>query len=547
MPNESVLQPSWLALIALLALPAAADDPGARIATQGTPGGTVACATCHGHNGGGDEGGAFPRLAGLNAGYLARQLRAFRDGGRDNPVMSPMAQPLTDTEVAAVSAYYAALPATSNAKPPMDLSTAVGGVLATEGDWTNRSLPACAQCHARDGLGAGDAFPALAGQVYAYILGQLDAWARGKRTSDPHGLMSPIAARLSLDEAKSVAAYYAGMAVEPAQASGAGQGPGVPTGSAHPGQPGVGPVETQAAAPSPAGPPRDHGPVDTGRSQGAEGLFQPPTRGTAPNDRMGTAIRLGEAVFVGTFSHPESARYVGNTQTCEGCHLDAGRLAGAAPMWAAWVAYPAFRSKDQRIDTIVERIQGCFTYSMNAQGSAVGHAPEADSETLVALQSYIYWLATGAPTGDGRMPGRGYPTIDPTPQGFDPDRGALVYRTVCAVCHGSGGQGTWVRGELLFPPLWGPQSYNWGAGMHRIDTAAAYIRHNMPLGPAQRLSDQDAWDVAAFINAQERPQDPRFKGNLAETARLYHTGHYDYYGKRLGPDGRPMGDDPAVR
>jgi len=542
MANERILQPSWLALIIVLTLPAAADDPGARIATQGTPGGTVACATCHGQSGGGDEGGAFPRLAGLNAGYLARQLRGFRDGGRDHPIMSPMAKLLTDTEVAAVSAYYAALPAVSNAKPPKDLSTVVGEVLATEGDWANRALPACAQCHARDGLGVGEAFPALAGQVYSYTLAQLEAWVQGKRNSDPHGLMSPIAVQLSLDEAKSVAAYYAGMAVEPGPVSG-----GVPAGSAHPGQPGIGPTQTQAAVTPPAGPPLDHGEVDAGRHQGAEGLFQPPARGTAPNDRMGEAIRLGEAIFAGTFSHPESARYVGNTQTCEGCHLDAGRLAGAAPMWAAWVAYPAFRTKDQRINTIGERIQGCFTYSMNAPASAVGHAPETDSATLVALQSYIYWLATGAPTGDTRMPGRGYPALDPTPQGFDPERGARVYRTVCAVCHGSDGQGTWARGELLFPPLWGPQSYNWGAGMHRIDTAAAYIRHNMPLGPAQRLSDQDAWDVAAFINAQERPQDPRFNGNLAETARLYHTGHYDYYGKRLTPDGRPLGDDPAGR
>jgi thiosulfate dehydrogenase len=83
--------------------------------------------------------------------------------------------------------------------------------------------------------------------------------------------------------------------------------------------------------------------------------------------------------------------------------------------------------------------------------------------------------------------------------------------------------------------------------MYRIDTAGAYIRHNMPLGPAQRLNDQDAWDLAAFINAQERPRDPRLNGDLAETVRLYHSGQYDYYGKRSGPDGKPLGDDPAPR
>jgi thiosulfate dehydrogenase len=260
-----------------------------------------------------------------------------------------------------------------------------------------------------------------------------------------------------------------------------------------------------------------------------------------PADQLGDAVRLGEAIFTQTFSHPKSARYVGNTQTCEGCHLDAGRLAGAAPVWAAWVAYPAFRSKDQRLNTIAERIQGCFAYSMNAHGSAAGQAPPAGSDAMDALEAYIYWLASGAPTGDQAMPGRGYPALEVPAKGFDPGRGAEVFKAVCALCHGEDGQGTWVRGELLFPPLWGPQSYAWGAGMQRIDTAAAFIKRNMPLGLAAGLSDQDAWDVAAFINAQERPQDPRYRGDIGETSRLYHAGPFDYYGKRAGPDGRPLG------
>ena len=98
-----------------------------------------------------------------------------------------------------------------------------------------------------------------------------------------------------------------------------------------------------------------------------------------------------------------------------------------------------------------------------------------------------------------------------------------------------------MRGELIFPPLWGPQSYAWGSGMQRIDTAAAFIKRNMPLGLAAGLSDQDAWDVAAFINAQERPQDPRYRGDIGETSRLYHASPFDYYGKRAGPDGRTLG------
>ncbi len=121
---------------------------------------------------------------------------------------------------------------------------------------------------------------------------------------------------------------------------------------------------------------------------------------------------------------------------------------------AAWVR--GKRTSDppwanESIDTIVEHIQGCFIDSMTAPASAVGHAPEADSEALVALPSYICWLATGATTGDTRMPGRGYATLDPTPQGFDRDRGARLYRTVCALCHGSDGQGTWARGGVALP------------------------------------------------------------------------------------------------
>jgi thiosulfate dehydrogenase len=138
--------------------------------------------------------------------------------------------------------------------------------------------------------------------------------------------------------------------------------------------------------------------------------------------------RQGEAIFLHTYNHPVSAKYVGNKQSCENCHLDAGRLANSSPMWASWVAYPAYRKKSKMVNTRIERIQGCFKYSMNAQGSKVGYPPSAEGDTIVSLVSYFYWLATAAPTGDQRMPGRGYPRLSETPKGFDPERGekALV-------------------------------------------------------------------------------------------------------------------------
>jgi thiosulfate dehydrogenase len=98
-----------------------------------------------------------------------------------------------------------------------------------------------------------------------------------------------------------------------------------------------------------------------------------------------------------------------------------------------------------------------------------------------------------------------------------------------------------VGGEVVFPPLWGTRSYNWGAGMHSINKAAGFIKANMPLGQPNSLSDQQAWDVAAYINSFDRSQDPRFNGDLADTTAKFHAGKYDYYGRRKDADGRLLG------
>jgi thiosulfate dehydrogenase len=146
------------------------------------------------------------------------------------------------------------------------------------------------------------------------------------------------------------------------------------------------------------------------------------------------------------------------------------------------------------------------------------------------------------------MPGRGYPPLTETRLGFDPKRGAAVYAARCALCHGEKGNGvTNAEGRTLFPPLWGPGSYNWGAGMHRVDAAAAFVKHNMPLGLEGAVTDQEAWDVAAFMNSHERPQDPRFKGDLAATTKRFHASRFDYYGKRRSADGLLLGERPARR
>jgi thiosulfate dehydrogenase len=133
-------------------------------------------------------------------------------------------------------------------------------------------------------------------------------------------------------------------------------------------------------------------------------------------------------------------------------------------------------------------------------------------------------------------------------QGFDPERGASLYTAKCALCHGADGAGvTLADGRTLFPPLWGAESYDWGAGMHKIDVAAVFIKHNMPLGLRDSLSDQEAWDLAAFMNSHERPQDPRFQGDLNATKEQFHASKFDYYGKRESEEGHLLGERPAAR
>jgi thiosulfate dehydrogenase len=142
-------------------------------------------------------------------------------------------------------------------------------------------------------------------------------------------------------------------------------------------------------------------------------------------------------------------------------------------------------------------------------------------------------MSDGAPTGQ-KLPGAGFPKVKKTELGYDVARGKEVYTNNCVLCHAVDGQGQKdAESGVVFPPLWGPNSYNWGAGMARIDTAAGFIKANMPLGKPFSLSDQDAWDVAAYINSHERPKDARQKGTVEQARVEFHDGEESYYGKEV--------------
>ena len=199
-------------------------------------------------------------------------------------------------------------------------------------------------------------------------------------------------------------------------------------------------------------------------------------------------IRRGRALLIAT--RDSLPQHVGNGLRCTSCHLNEGRQANAMPLVGVTARYPQYRSRNGAMSSLEDRIDDCFERSMN------GSALPRDSRDMRDMVAYMAYLSQGAPA-HGAVNGQGLPAMTPlTP---DRARGGQVFAERCVVCHGPHGSGT-TRG----PALWGPQSYNIGAGMARLRTAASFIRHNMPMGNPS-LTDQQAFDVAAYINAQPRP------------------------------------------
>jgi thiosulfate dehydrogenase len=220
-------------------------------------------------------------------------------------------------------------------------------------------------------------------------------------------------------------------------------------------------------------------------------------------------VLYGEALIRSTYDYvgPDVAdpnmRYAGNHLACGSCHQDAGRQRYGLSFIGVADAYPRDMARENEVRTLTQRINGCFERSMN------GRALPADSPEIAAMIAYIGFLTDALPPG---MDGRGAPSLALMDRAADPARGAEVYTTYCSVCHGPEGQGapqTDGSAGYLYPPLWGPDSFNNGAGMHRIMKAAGFIRANMPFGVTFEtpiLTEEEAFDVAAFINVQPRPE-----------------------------------------
>jgi thiosulfate dehydrogenase len=225
-----------------------------------------------------------------------------------------------------------------------------------------------------------------------------------------------------------------------------------------------------------------------------------------PAGNDGPLIAYGYELITRTFAsigpqvEDRAMRFAGNNLACQNCHLDAGTNRYAMPLVGTFKTYPKYSTRDQRVISLSERLNECMTRSMN------GRPLPDESREMKALLAFMRYV--GDAPAAALLPAAESPPVAP-----DASRGAYVFVTVCAACHQENGLGRRADsasdgGGYVFPPLWGPDSFNDGAGMDRYERIVGFVRRNMPRGvdpQHPQLTSQQAWDVSAYVIAQPRP------------------------------------------
>ena len=196
--------------------------------------------------------------------------------------------------------------------------------------------------------------------------------------------------------------------------------------------------------------------------------------------------------------------YMSNGMNCQNCHLNAGTKPFGNNYGAVASTYPKFRERSGRTENIYKRINDCFERSLN------GKILDTLSNEMQAIVAYIKWLGKNVTKGE-KPKGAGITELAYMKRAADPQHGKVVYMQKCKSCHTETGEGKLNADGIAYqyPPLWGEHSYNNGAGLYRLSRFAGYIKSNMPQGvtyETPQLSDEEAWDVAAFVNSQVRPK-----------------------------------------
>ena len=256
----------------------------------------------------------------------------------------------------------------------------------------------------------------------------------------------------------------------------------------------------------------------------------PLTDSTLDESKLSNEIRWGFRSFTNTPG--EAERFTPSKISCHNCHPNGGQRERSLPLVGVAGMFPEYNRRSGRLYTLGDRIVDCFLRSENATGmiEADGgqraddeHAdvPSPASREVLAVSAYLTWLARGYEVGKN-PPWRGQNVIAASKvipiEQLDTNRGEALFVERCTSCHGADGQGVAV-GDKKPGPLWGPDSWNDGAGAARVYTLAGIIRYSMPYLDPGALTDEEAQQVAMFINAKPRPAYP-FKSQDYRTEKL---------------------------
>ncbi len=237
-----------------------------------------------------------------------------------------------------------------------------------------------------------------------------------------------------------------------------------------------------------------------------EALWQAPNPEFLPDGAHKKQVLYGKELVAHTAEYlgPEGkVASISNGMNCQNCHLDAGTKVFGNNYASVAANYPRFRPRSGTVETVYKRINDCFERSLN------GQALDTNGKEMKAIAAYILFLGEGVKAGTTPR-GAGLKELPVLDRAADPLAGKAVYLAQCAACHQENGQGILAESGkgYTYPPLWGEHAYNDKAGLYRLSNFARFVKNNMPLGISHEttvLTDAEAWDVAAFVNSQPRP------------------------------------------
>jgi thiosulfate dehydrogenase len=214
----------------------------------------------------------------------------------------------------------------------------------------------------------------------------------------------------------------------------------------------------------------------------------------------GKELIMHTSNYLGPFG---SVANISNGMNCQNCHLEAGTKIFGNNYGSVASLYPKFRARSGSIENIYKRINDCFERSLN------GKPLDTLSNEMQSMKAYIEFVGSNVEKGK-KAEGSGFKDLDFLTRACDLNKGKLAYESKCISCHQANGEGVLQvdKKEYQYPPLWGIHSFNDGAGLYRISNFAKYIKYNMPLGASHEsslLTDEETWDIAAFVNSQSRP------------------------------------------